>query len=279
MASAASCYSVGTNYVSESLRVSGEARDPRIQQMIDESFKIRTLPLHEKMLKGECLNYLCWGSLDYTFNDRKYSILGLKASEIAEEFAGKESFDVLDLGTGNGLFLKGMKDRFKNVSVLGISAADCRSRNGIDEAKVPNEEYIVANLENLNQISALKDRKFDFIVSSMTFMHLCDPIGTICQVYERLKPNGIFVIDRFKLNGINGQDYIKIFEDSGCKDVEIMPKKYIKLGGQLFPNEFNDPLQTIIRKTTEHLKPSLYYDLESSTKADSDNQAHIFYKL
>ncbi len=276
---------------SESLRVSGGERDPRVQALIDESFKIFTLPLHELMFQGRAINYIYWGSLDYAFQDKKNSARGIKASELAKEFASQERFDVLDLGTANGLFLKGMKDQFKNVNVVGITAADCRPhiKGSVDQSEVSDEEYLVANIENLNQIPALKDRKFDMIVSLTTFRHFCDPIGVICQAYDMLKDKGVLILDNFELRGIDGRDYYKIFEKSGCSDITIHPRKLrceIEGRSVQVASDFSVAEQTQIRKTTEHLNLPVFYDLEKSTAAAEisaegcgGRRAQIFYKL
>lgn len=51
-----------------SFLVSSDKRPPEAQELTDESFKIRTLPLHELMFKGESDNYAYVGiERDYVF--------------------------------------------------------------------------------------------------------------------------------------------------------------------------------------------------------------------
>ena len=111
-----------SSVAAKSFQVSSQERPPAIQRLVDESFTVRVLPLHQEMFKGGIMNYLCWGqSKDYTFddNDSQCSPLGITASKIAEEFASKKRFAVLDLGCGVGTFLQGLKERFPNVEVFG----------------------------------------------------------------------------------------------------------------------------------------------------------------
>lgn len=277
----------------KSFQVSSQERPPAIQGLIDESFAVRVLPLHQEMFKGTCVNYLFWGqSKDYIFDDHDSpgSAAGIKASKIAEEFANKQRFAVLDLGCGVGTFLQSLKERFPNVDVLGVSAADFRlTRYNSEGLQVPDAEYIVANLENLTQISALCGRKFDLIVSSVTFKHLSDPLGVLCQAYELLNENGILIVDQFRLNGISGEDYLRVFKEAGCNHVQAAPVAYKEANGNIrFHNQgakdveciltAEFPLQTKIRKVAlEHLTLPIFYDLTKSTPATDLEQAHIFY--
>lgn len=144
-------YSAKTTTLNDYPQITWKDRDTRIQQLVDESFQVRVLPLHQNMFDSKCGNYLYWGSKDYTFEDKKRSLIGQSALNLAEQFSNQDRFSVLDLGTGNGHFLKSLKDRFSNVNVVGVSAADFRtSHYGSDEFKIPDEEYVVGNIENLS---------------------------------------------------------------------------------------------------------------------------------
>jgi SAM-dependent methyltransferase len=268
-----------TSLQTSNLLVSWKERDARVQQLIDESFQIRVLPLHKGMFEMKFHNYLYVGSEDYTFDDRNNSLLGQSALKLAEQFSNKDRFDVLDLGTGNGRFLKSLKDRFNNVKVLGVTAADFRNtRYASSEFTIPDEEYVVGNIENLNSLPSLQGKKFNFITSHVTFRHLSDPIKVICDAYEYLEPGGLLIFDDFHLNGISGEDYVNAFQKAGCNSVEIFPEAYLKVNGTA-RRILDKPLTTAIRKTTEHLNLPIYYDLDRSTPADSDHQAQIFYKV
>jgi ubiquinone/menaquinone biosynthesis C-methylase UbiE len=321
----------GRQSIHPSTYVSYTKRDSRIQTLIDDSFQTRVLPLHQGMFDGRFVNYLYVGNVDYSFQRNDGSYPGVTALEMAEEFAAsKEKFDVLDLGTGNGAFLISLKDKFKDkVSVMGVTAADFRPTHygdgnlddeqcaalkkslGVDDGgiqeylpsrkikhqtiytKIPDSEYVVGNIENLNQLPELQGRKFDLIVSAVTFRHLSDPLGVLCQAYELLKQNGVLICDEFELNGIAGLEYVQLFHDSGCTDVEILPESFDrpihdtpedlaiafkKLGIRRSRQPFSYPIQTRIRKTVEHLIFPVAYDLQNSIKADPEqNQAQIFY--
>lgn len=281
---------------SSSFQVSSKERPPAIQHLIDESFTVRVLPLHQEMFNGRCCNYLCWGQFkDYTFQDSERSIAGTTALKIAQEFASKERFAVLDLGCGVGTFMQSLKERFTNVDVIGVTAADFRPTiYNSEELKIPDEEYVVANLENLDRIPALHGRKFDLIVAAVTIRHLSDPLRLLCRAYDLLNKNGILIVDDFHLNGITGQEYLEMFKEAGCDEVEIQPAarmvKDEKGNYRIQRNSSSDqessyimlsddhPDQTKIRKTAlEHLCLPIYYDLAKSTRASDLEQTHIFY--
>jgi len=219
------------------------------------------------MFEGRLHNYLYWGQeKDYVFANQNSTFI--TASKIAEEFASKKKFAVLELGCGAGGFLQGLKERFANIEVMGITAADFRqTRYNRDKFEIPDEEYIVGNLENLNWHPALSGRKFDFIVASTTFRHLSDPLAVICQAYDFLEENGVLLVDEFCLNGISEDEYSEIFKEAGCENIEVLT-----FG--------SSALQTKIRKVAlNHLCLPLQYDLSRSTQASPNlDQAHIFYK-
>lgn len=190
------------------------------------------------------------------------------ASKIAKEFACKEKFSILDLGTGNGMFLQEMKKRFNNVDVKGVSAADYRSSLLGMGVKVPDEDYCVANLENLSKIPTLQGRKFHVIVSATTFLHLSDPLRTLSEAYEMLEPNGVLIVNTFSLNGISKSEYENLFKNH---KIEIW---YDPMFVDLF-----DSATIKIRKTIENMDLPVAYDLERCAPATANRNASIYYKL
>ena len=114
---------------------------------------------------------------------------------------------------------------------------------------------------------------FDLVISHMTFMHLSDPLGVMCQAYEMLKPQGELVVDDFRVNGLRGRNNFKaLFTQTNC-EVKIPPKQ------SPWPDE-DKPRITVIQKLAEgRLNLPVIYDLEESTRAAEVHRAEIFYKL
>jgi ubiquinone/menaquinone biosynthesis C-methylase UbiE len=279
------------DFPEKDFKVSYENRNAKIQEIIDESFKVYVTPLHEKMIQGQRWNYREFGTEKYEFIDPQDPNRLVYSSKFLEKFAKNAKFSVLDLGTGNGRFIAGLKEMFTNVVVMGVSAADFRS--GYSDARyigiggawvignpdikvdtLSENEYVVGNIENLSSLPQLKNKKFDLVISHMTFMHLSDPLGAMCQAYEMLNPQGKLLIDDFKLNGLEDsqKEYEKLFNQTNCQ--LTTPQITSTWGDQAKPRT------TEIKKLAEgYLNLSVRYDLEKSTRADKNQKAQIFYKL
>ena len=100
----------------------------------------------------------------------------------------------------------------------------------------------------------------------MTFRHLSDPLGVICQAYDLLSENGILLVDSFQLNGISADEqYPEIFKQAGCEHIELVI------------DWDSMATQTKIRKVAlQHLRLPLAYDLAKSTKADEKQPSSYF---
>jgi ubiquinone/menaquinone biosynthesis C-methylase UbiE len=108
----------------------------------------------------------------------------------------------------------------------------------------------------------------------MTFMHLSDPLGALCQAYEMLKPQGELVVDDFKVKGLyDSQRYYEaLFTKTNCQ------LKHPPITSPWGDQEKQQT--TVIKKLAEgHLNLPVSYNLEESTRANKDQEALIFYKL
>jgi SAM-dependent methyltransferase len=183
-----------------SLPVTWSQRPAPVQQLIDRYFESIVVRDGEYGLIG-AKEYL-FPSPYMLISDEARSVQPRKAADIVALAVQSAKPDkpvrILDLGTGNGEFLKEIKSRYPNrVIVQGIAGVD---RRNLDDS-LSDQEYLVGNIENLLEIPGL-GQSFDIIFSAHTFMHLCDPLGAICRAYERLKPNGLLMIDHFETRGI-----------------------------------------------------------------------------
>lgn len=83
---------------------------------------------------------------------------------------------ILDVGAGSGAFLAQCGSlAHPNMRRVGVSAKPYKNPpNGV--------EFMYGNVENIvgwdEEIGGKSHRKYDFIVSSETFRHLQDPLGT-----------------------------------------------------------------------------------------------------
>lgn len=205
---------------------SSKDRPVHVQQRIDENFTKYTLPT--------AFSYLFTGQDDYYKNFPDLP----SAQKIVEKlFKKKLSLEILDLGTGSGTFLTSLKTKYGNqVQVLGISAIDYRKfdeRTGLERKKpipIPDEEYAIGNIENLDQLPSLQGRSFDVIFCSFTMMHLYDPICFLCQSYELLNPKAIFITDGFIPNGVSIDQLsksLKKYKAKVIQDTGLIPSRFI----------------------------------------------------
>ena len=95
-----------------------------------------------------------------------------------------ENMDVLDFGCGNGALAK-------------ILSQSVRSIEGLEVNDYPRS--LAKTRNNLKTYSSIQDlsvsgKKFDAIISNHVLEHVPNPIETLKQLREFLKPNGILVM-------------------------------------------------------------------------------------
>lgn len=109
--------------------------------------------------------------------------------------AKRDDFHVLDLGTARGGFLFHLNKTFHLPfeSLCGASAVDQRDHHEkkIAEDRIPDESYVVCNLDKLRGVPKISSRVFDFIWSRATFYHFVDPFEALCAVYDLLRPSKV----------------------------------------------------------------------------------------
>ncbi len=100
---------------------------------------------------------------------------------------------VLDVGCGHGSLAVEMAGRGAR-KVIGVDP----NRDLIDFAKENVEKNYPGLRENLDfqcgDISSIREREFDLIVSKDTFEHVLDPVGALAGMEDRLKPGGMVFV-------------------------------------------------------------------------------------
>ncbi len=149
----------------------------------------------------------------------------------------------LDVGAGDFQFVSSIQKQYKGkVRAYGIAANDnYRKKNN----RVTDEFHRIANAEYLSK--AFGENQFDFIFSHATYMHLCDPIGSIIEAYKTLKPGGILLIDKFNVRGCEQwtRNIICYLKDMG----------YEVIAGSCH-QEINN---FVIKKPADNSKPNLVF--------------------
>lgn len=109
---------------------------------------------------------------------------------------GERKLDILDFGCGTGLFGLEFIDHAK--SILGIDTSE--GMLAVFDEKVKEHNHISSKLINLEKEDL--DKKFDLVVSSMTFHHLDEPQKAIQKLSKMLNPGGkLAIVDLEKEDG------------------------------------------------------------------------------
>jgi len=131
------------------------------------------------------------------------------AKEITEEFGlGKGSL-VVDIGSNDGLLLRGFKE--KGIGVVGIEPAEniCEiaRKEGIDTICDFLNEDVVGNILKLKG-------KADVITGNNVFAHISDIKDVVKNVKSLLKEEGVFVIEvQYLLDNIKNLTFDNIYHE------------------------------------------------------------------
>lgn len=166
---------------------------------------------------------------------------------------------ILDIGTGNGLFLDEISRIFGNrIIAMGLSAADYRTSS----SKWPDENYVVGNAETMIKKGLFEKSHFHLIFSSLTFLYFVDPLSALCQVYERLQPGGVLCVDGITLLGLNGY-LLKLVDYLNSAGYQIAAAF---TGAD---NREGNISSLVIQKTHPHLNLPVIYDDQPIVPGDN----------
>lgn len=102
------------------------------------------------------------------------------------------SENVLEMGCGNGFYLKTLSEKFKEKSYVGIDKDPSMLANATSVDNVTFEEG-TAEIEYPKFIG-----QFDVIIFRLALLHLTDPHLALKNAYSYLKPSGhIMIVDAF----------------------------------------------------------------------------------
>lgn len=99
------------------------------------------------------------------------------------------NISVLEIGSGNGLFLKHVSE--SGYDVEGIEISDTRRNNAVKMTSVPIYSYNIIN-QKLNKYT---DKKYDAIVMFQVLEHIQSPAQFLRNAKTALKKSGIFIIE------------------------------------------------------------------------------------
>lgn len=134
---------------------------------------------------GETFAQMMKDSFENRFNDEFWQMWADKI-----EPALPENPTVLDLGTGPGMFLKALVNRYPNGRAIGVECAEymINAVEGLPE----NAEIMKADLHDPHL--SLDDNSVDAAVASVVIHEMNQPVRALQEVYRCLKPGGRFYI-------------------------------------------------------------------------------------
>lgn len=131
-------------------------------------------------------------------SEGKIKLMNRLASNASKKLNLEKGLDILDFGCGTGLFGLEFIDYAK--SITGIDTSE--GMLDVFKSKVEGLDHIDCILKDLENEPFGSDKKFDLIVSSMTFHHLTNPKAMIRKLAELLKAGGkMAIVDLEKEDG------------------------------------------------------------------------------
>lgn len=228
-----------------------------------ELWRDRPLSVRQKIRQGfqsarreehQGFGYIFTGDKQYSYFNR-----AINTTELFDTLTegGTNDINILDVGTGDGQLLKFVTEHNSHVRPHGISAHEFRTQSNIAKHQADGIDLKIRNAETLSNYT--QPNSYDAIVSRETMIHLIDPLGSLAQMYEAVKPGGIILLDSFDINGISG-GVVAIVEFLKQQGYAVMADyDYSLEGNKLKPTRLNS---LIIKKTKTHLQLPVTYDTE-----------------
>ena len=258
-------------------------RPIELQQIIDDKFDIISARAHSVWrMNGK----------------ERYCILNILDSELVKSMIfnspDQKIFNILDMG--GGLFQWGHKlaefidndnilaERDFKVNIINTGGEQYPGQDVKYTTKCTIYNFGAFKLENLKESLNKKDmfieqhEGFDLIVASWCLRHLTDPLGTMVQAYNLLKPERLMLFDGFGFS-VASEDEKYVSDEGNCfmikflrdTQVEFLMQENNLMGSY---NEF------MIRKSTENIKFIPYYFEEIYDRGkDTVNRSRYFLKF
>ena len=231
---------------------------------------------HKASLKHDLEDYFYRGRENYTIiseSQDNTTIDGLIQSQIKQ---GQSELNILDVGAGNFAWGRYLAKRINNflqekstlnvihVNIISLTGEPCNNEEITQNGNCTLYEFSGFKIEDLH--TELEKRqlylknKIDLAVSSWTFVHLVDPLGTLQLLLNLMRPEtGFLMINQWN-NTIRLKCDLILIEDNGHPDTaNILYIAFINSGLNvlIFPYE---KAYVIKRKTSEEISLPFSYD-------------------
>ncbi|MFN8673790.1 MAG: class I SAM-dependent methyltransferase [Candidatus Sericytochromatia bacterium] len=157
----------------------------------------------------------------------------------------KDNDKVLEMGFGNGFFIKNLLDKKENITYYGVDYSDLM----VEEANKLNQDLVKKNKVILNygdiKNQNFNENFFDIIFGINIIYFWENPIDILNSLYKILKPNGVICISirtkermkdlkftNFGFNLYSIDDVVELYNKTGFKLLksihEIEPERVIE---------------------------------------------------
>ena len=155
-----------------------------------------------------------------SFDEAEIERMGNEYFDVLEDSLVNKNSYVLDVGCGTGRWSYYLSSRVKFIEAIDPSDA-VFSAARLTSVK-PNIRVTKAGVDNI----PFADNSFDFIFSLGVLHHIPDTTGAIKKIYEKIKPNGYFLVYLYYNLDNRGTVYKAIFKLSNGvrKIISGMPK-------------------------------------------------------
>lgn len=134
---------------------------------------------------GEAFAQTMIETFESRFNDEFWSFWEQKLAPVLSSQS-----KVVDLGTGPGMFLRALLQRYPDLQAYGVECA-AYMLDAVD--KLPDNAHIItADLHNPKL--PLADNSVDIAVASVVLHEMHQPVKTLMDLHRCLKPGGLFYI-------------------------------------------------------------------------------------
>jgi len=137
---------------------------------------------------------------------------------ISRHVKREDRFDLLEIGTGSGYFLKFVKSEFPHANLHGIEY-DPRLLE-TTRTRAPFADCVQGNAEAFDYAG----RTFDVIVSFQVIEHLFAPEALLANVRRHLRPGGIFIVTTPNLHGLGARTMGRAWQ--GFRDDHVSLKGF-----------------------------------------------------
>ena len=135
---------------------------------------------------------------------------------IKSRFSSTDEFTLLEIGCGEGFFLKAIGKEFSSAKVVGLELNETAVRK-------MNDEGIFAVNEDISQHALVKTAEYDFVLAFQVLEHISDVKAFLNACLMALKPGGVLFF------GVPNNDSF-IFR-SDCYHVLNLPPHHMGLWG------------------------------------------------